>query len=371
MTRLDLNSEILDYLVLGGSFYGGGGGGSPESGRAVGREALELGRPHLVGLDDLPEEGILLTVSAVGAPAGDGPHAAPADYAKAVDLFGRLTGKKPSGFIANECGGLATVNGWIQSAVTGLPVVDAPCNGRAHPTGAMGSMGLHQVDGYISEQMVVSGTPDEGPSLQVFIQGSVESAAGLVRKTASQVGGLVAVARNPVTVSYARMNAAPGAIHRCLEVGRAIAHGRTRSAVDAVEGAARAAGGRVAYRGKVIHRHIESVGGFDLGRLVVEGPGVLVELYFCNEYLTVEQVGSGQRLSTFPDLITTLDLTTGLPVTSAEIRDEQEVAVVVVPRKNLILGAGMRDKGLYADVERLTGKELVRYAFGDGAYGSA
>lgn len=363
MARIDLDCGLLEYLVIGGGFYGGGGGGSMEAGRLMGRQALELGQPYLVDLEDMPPDALLLTVSAVGAPAGDGAHAGPADYVRAVELFQRFTGKKVSGLIANECGGLATVNGWVQSSALGIPVVDSPCNGRAHPTGAMGSMGLNRIKGYISEQVVVGGASGDGAPLEAFIQGTVESAAGLVRRSAAQAGGLVAVARNPVTVAYARSNAAPGAIRRCLEVGRAIVEERGGSAMDAVEAAARAAGGSVAYKGKVIHKQMESAGGFDLGRVVVEGPGVLAELFFCNEYLTIEKVGSGRRLSTFPDLIATLDLLTGLPVTSAEIRTEQEVAVMVVPRGNLILGAGMRDRSLYADVERITGKELVKYVF--------
>ena len=381
MTRINLNEELLEYLVIGGSFYGGGGGGSTTSGREMGRMALRLGGPHLVEVGDLPDDALLLTVSAVGAPAGGGPHATPADYVKTVELFQRHTGKTVSGFIANECGGLATVNGWVQSAATGLPVVDAPCNGRAHPTGAMGSMGLNRVEGYVSEQVAVGGSRADGSYLEVFIRGSVESASGLVRKTAGQAGGLVAVARNPVTVSYARDHAAPGAIRRCLEIGRAIVEGRSRSARDAVEGAALSAGGRVACAGKVVHAHIESAGGFDLGKVIVQGSDALVELVFCNEYLTMESIGpangdnpngaanpksgANRRLATFPDLITTLDLSTGLPVTSAEIHAGQEVAVVVVPRGSLILGAGMRDKGLYADVDRVTGTDLARYVFSE------
>jgi len=407
VSRFDLNAEVLEYMVLGGVFYGGGGGGSPETGRTVGRQALDIGHPHMVALEDLPDDVLLLTVSAVGAPAGEGAHAGPDEYVRAVRLFEQFTGKKVGGFIANECGGIATVNGWVQSAATGLPVVDAPCNGRAHPTGAMGSMGLNKVEGYISEQVAVGGRGADGFNLEVFVQGSVEGAAGVIRKVSSQVGGLVAVARNPVPVSYAKANAAPGAIRLCVDVGRAIVEGRKRLAEQAICDAAAVAGGSVACKGKVLRKEIEQAGGFDLGRLVIEDQDQhqdhgqshgqsqgqsathsLVELYFCNEYLTYEKIdaedaglgvagaadavtkgadardsGSRQRLYTFPDLITTMDLRTGLPVTSADVRQGDEVAVVVVPRANLILGAGMRDKDLLTEVERLTGKELVKYVF--------
>jgi len=385
MAKLRLNAELLDFLVIGGSFYGGGGGGSPESGRELGLLALNMGTPYLVDVSDMPDDALLLTVSAVGAPAAEGAHVLPRDYVKAIELFQRHTGKRVSGFIANECGGLATVNGWVQSAATGLPVVDAPCNGRAHPSGVMGSMGLHLVDGYVSEQVAVGGSREKGTYLETFIQGSVESASGLVRRASVQAGGLVAVARNPVTAAYAKEHAAPGAIRRCLSVGRSILSARKRSAKAGVDAAARVSGGNVLRRGKVVHKELATSGGFDIGKVVVDGPVVgqaaapaPLELVFCNEYVTLEalvqaaertadtaRTASGPvRLATFPDLITTMDLSTGLPVSSAEIAVGQEIAVVTVPRSSVILGAGMADRRLYEDVERATGKEIARYASG-------
>lgn len=372
MARLDLNEEILEALVTGGSFYGGGGGGAPETGRQAGLLALRLGRPYLVDLDDIPGDAVLLTVSAVGAPAGRGPHALPEDYARAVELFQRFSGRKADGLITNECGGLATVNGWIQSAVTGLPIVDAPCNGRAHPTGTMGSIGLHKVDGYVSEHVAVGGRREQGNYLEVYIRGSVDGASGLVRRAAAQVGGLVAVARNPVEASYARQNAAPGAIRKCLVVGRAMVAAR-----GAVGAAAEASGGSIACIGRVTRKDLETTGGFDVGRLIVRSGAQEFELSFVNEYLTLEAYrdcdgGSGRgngsrgrspRLATFPDLIATLDAATGTPVSSAQIHLEQEVAVVVVPSANLILGAGVKDKDLYEEVELVVGKGIVKYAF--------
>ncbi len=362
MARLELTAKILDYLVIGGSFYGGGGGGSTVAGREAGREALALGAPFLVDLDDLPDDTLLLTVSAVGSPAGEGIHAGPKDYVRAALMFKRYSGLDIGGFIANECGGLATVNGWVQSAATGLPIVDAPCNGRAHPTGAMGSMGLDRALGYISEQAAVGGAAADGSPFEVFIRAGVNNASGLVRRAAAQAGGLVAVARNPVSVSYARKKAAPGAIRRCLHVGQAIMDAKTPD--DAVSGAAFAAGGSIIRKGMVSRKRMESVGGFDLGYVTIDDGKSQVELYFCNEYLTADEAGT--RLHTFPDLIMTLDLATGLPVTTAEIREGQEVAVAVVAQTNLVLGVGMRNPELFSDVERITGKELVKYAFPEG-----
>lgn len=358
MARTVLDRETLEAAVLGGSFYGGGGGGSRVEGMAMGELALALGDPYLLDIDELPADALLLTVSAVGAPAAQGRHAKAYHYLKAVELFMRYTGKEPSGLITNECGGLATVNGWVQAAAFGVPVVDAPCNGRAHPTGVMGSMGLHAVPGYTSVQVAVGGSREAGTYVEVLARGTIEKAANMVRQAAVQAGGLVAVARNPVEAGYARKHGAPGAIRQCIKVGRAMLSCRGKPGMEVIEAAAEASGGRIVCRGRVIAKEITTAGGFDVGRVVIEGG---YELVFWNEYMTLER--EGQRIATFADLIATLDVATGNPISSAEIQQSSEVAVVVVPKGSLILGAGVKDKSLYYSIEKATGKEIVSYAF--------
>jgi DUF917 family protein len=110
-----------------------------------------------------------------------------------------------------------------------------------------------------------------------------------------------------------------------------------------------------------------SAGGFDTGVLQVETGDESFELTFWNEYITLEKVGLGQpgRLATFPDLIATLDLDSGDPVSSADVKEGQGIAVVVVPASELLLGAGVKDPGLYKAVEETVGKDVIRYVFGN------
>src|SRR5699024_4049802 len=51
-----------------------------------------------------------------------------------------------------------TLNGWIQSSVLGVPVLDAAGDVRAHPTGKLGSLGLAEREGYVSTQVVSGGS---------------------------------------------------------------------------------------------------------------------------------------------------------------------------------------------------------------------
>ena len=143
--------------------------------------ALDAGLPKLASLEELPEDAVLVTVSAVGAPAAAGQFCTPMHYVRAVELL-KERGLRVDGLITSENGGLASVNGWFQSAVLGIPVVDAPCNGRAHPMGTMGSIGLHAKLDYVSRQAAAGGNPETGKYVELAVAGSIVEASRLIRQ---------------------------------------------------------------------------------------------------------------------------------------------------------------------------------------------
>jgi len=51
-----------------------------------------------------------------------------------------------------------------------------------------------------------------------------------------------------------------------------------------------------------------------------------------------------------------------MPLSPARLEPGDETVVVVVPASRIPLGAGVRDASVYAEVERMTGKELASYA---------
>ncbi len=347
--------EVVQAAAYGGALLGGGGGGSIEEGMHLGNLAVEVGRPHLVDLDELDDDALIVTVSAVGAPAAADQYVEPMHYVQALLLLLEHLETPVVGLITSENGGLSSLNGWFQSAVTGIPVVDAPCNGRAHPTGAMGSMGLDGVDGYVSQQAAVGGDPGAHRHVRLYAEGSLESVARLVRQAAVEAGGLVAVARNPVTVAYARENAAPGALRQAIEVGKSLLG--AENPLDAARSACSLLGGELVCRTVVEKVALQTEGGFDTGLVELGG----YDLTFWNEYMTLEH--QGKRLATFPDLIATLSADEIRPLTSAEVKEGQEVLLIRVPKEKLCLGAGMRRPGLFRVAEKAVGKEMVRYVF--------
>lgn len=351
MAVVKVTESIVKAAVYGGGVLGGGGGGWIDEGLALGKLALAAGTPNIITLDELSDDDIVVTVALVGAPAAKNDFFKPEYYVRALELLSEKLGKKISGIITNENGPGTTVNGWYQAAVTGIPIVDAPCNGRAHPTGSMGSMNLHENKEYVSVQAAVGG--DEHHYLELCTAGSLDKVSSLIRAASVQAGGLVAVARNPVEVSYVKKHGAPGAINQAIKVGEVLLANQGMQAVDAVT---KELGGEVICAGEVSDYTLETKNGFDIGAVMIKGE---YELTFWNEYMTLEK--NGERLSSFPDLIMTLDVETGSPVISASIQKGQHVAVISVPKENLFLSSTMKNHNLLKAIEENINKPILHY----------
>ncbi len=350
--------------VYGGAVLGGGGGGSIEAGLEMVRAALEAGSPRLVPATDLDPGDPVVTVGLVGSPAAPSARVVPADYVRAARLLEADAAgdgwPSPKGFIANENGAVASVNGWLQAAVTGLPVVDCPCDGRAHPTAVMGALGLHREASYMSRQAAAGGDPAAGLYLELVVRGGLAGTSATIRETAVRAGGLVAVARNPVPVSRAVSHGAPGAIGQAIIVGRALLDG-------GFAGVAGLFAAKATFRGQVRSVELRTTGGFDVGSLTIEPEGVgpdearpdkALRVDFWNEYVTLED-GQGRRLCTFPDLIAIFALPSQRPLTSADIRPGQDVQVLGVRREEIKVGAAVLDPDLLQAVETAVGKVIV------------
>jgi hypothetical protein len=192
--------------------------------------------------------------------------------------------------------------------------------------------------------------------MEMICQGKLEVTANLVRQAAVQAGGLVAVSRDPVRASYLRENAAPGATTQAMHVGQAVLKEKDKGGHAVIAAVVSAVGGEIACQGQVNRLQLETVGGYDIGLVVIDGDQG-AELTFWNEFMTLEI--DGKRQATFPELITLLSLETGLPVSSAELTEGHEVAVLTAPQESLILGKGVLLPETLAEAENAIGKPLV------------
>ncbi|MEM2020907.1 MAG: DUF917 family protein [Zestosphaera sp.] len=355
--RIKVDDKIAEAAVLGGSFFGGGGGGDLKTGLLSARLSVELGDLYIVNVDEVPKDSHVVTASIVGAPAAKERYLKPNHMVRSAELLMDYGEVCIGGFISSENGGASTANGWIPAAALDIPVIDAPADGRAHPTGVMGSMGLHKIREYTSVQAAVGGSKEAGTYVEVIARGSLAKVDKLVREASVQAGGMVAVTRNPVSPEYLKENAAVGALSKAVEVGRIMQKRYGDAEGIASEVIKYLGGGRVVDKGVVSSVSLETRGGYDIGRVMVKGGSKSYEITFWNEYMTLEDA-DGVRLATFPDLIVTLDLKTSLPLPSAEVKTSDEVLIVVIPKEFVPLGAGVKDPEILKQVETVVGKKM-------------
>jgi len=350
---INVDGALGKALVLGGGVLGGGGGGSWEEGLYFMELALQIGVPRLARLDEVEPEGYVLTVSAVGAPAATEKHVLPKDYVLSVQGVMHHFKGAIAGFISSENGGFSTANGFLQSAFFDIPVVDAPADGRAHPMGIMGSLGLHHLGGYISRQSAVGGQDER--RVQLYVEGSLQAVDAVIRQAAVAAGGLVAVARNPVPASFLHAHGAPGGLSLASRLGEIILEKAPLGGIKVAEEIVAAlGGGEVLGLCAVESLCLETREGYDLGWAQMGS----FRLSIWNEYMALQK--EQKEIARFPDLIFTLDPKTGYPTTSAQLERGKSFVLGFVPADKIPLGAGVKDEAALKEVSRILEKVEVQ-----------
>ena len=351
---MELTKKTGQEILLGSWFLGGGGGGLPEGGQAVLERVLQIGRVVFQPVSDLQDDDVIVTASLVGSPASKTSCVKENHYRQVYDWFRTGYQKPIRAVVTNEPGGHSVTNGWMLSALTGLPMLDAACNGRAHPTGVMGAMGLNALTDYRSLQTAAGG--DSQREIGLTVTGTVDGTSQMVRQAAVQAGGYVTVLRNPVTAGYFRENASVGVVSQARLIGQRWQEsmGELSTLLQMLKDLLDCA---LLGEGRIQTMDLQMSGGFDVGAFTLETAGTPLEVTFMNEYMTAQR--EGVRLATFPDLIAVIDKQTRLPVCSAQLKTGMDVAVVSVPRRNLILGRGMKLPELHFQKEQTHQEEII------------
>lgn len=355
---MKLTEKTGKEILLGSWFLGGGGGGLPEGGQAVLEQVLRTGEVRFLDPADLADDDVIVTASLVGSPASTTSCIKDEHYRQVYDWFRSAYQYPIRAVVTNEPGGHSVTNGWMLSALTGLPMLDAACNGRAHPTGVMGAMGLNALPDYRSLQTAAGG---DGPrEIGITATGTVDGTSQMVRQAAVLAGGYVTVLRNPVTAAFFRENGSIGVVSQAQRIGRCWQDNMEdlpkllRALKDLLDCA-------LLGEGRIRSVDLTVSGGFDVGTFTLETAESPLEVSFMNEYMTAQR--EGVRLATFPDLIAVIDKQTRLPVCSAQLKAGMDVAVVNVPRAKLILGRGMKLPELFVPCENAIGKPMRQFIF--------
>ncbi len=349
--------EDVRKAVLGGGFLGGGGGGSLEEGMRLGGAAVSFGTIEVVSVKEA--SGLIAaTVSSVGSQALGRGVLRSANYVEAfLELADRV---EVDAIISSENGGMNTLAPWPIAAGLGVPLIDAPADGRAHPTGLMGSMGLHRLEDYVSIQAFSTGLPGSQHRLRGALEGRLEDTSTAIRKLAS-IHGVLAVVRNPVDSSYLEDNAAVGGLKLALEVGGILLEMEDEP-LEAYAKASEKLGGKIIGANgecRVEDTHLETRGGFDVGYADLSCSKHRLKMGFVNEVMYLDM--DGERIATFPDLVTPLRVDKAEPLLTADLKPGLTVYLAVVPWKNIPLGSGLKYREAYETLEEAVGVNLTSH----------
>ena len=362
MGRL-LSARDVAAAVKGGSVFACGGGGWADHGRELGSLAVTIGRPELVSIEEVPDDAWIATSAAIGAPGGLTEwEMLGVDYVRAVELLQDALGEPIFGLIIGQNGMSSTLNGWLPSALLGTKVVDAVGDLRAHPTGDMGSLGMAN-DPQATIQTAAGGNRAHNQYIELVVRGATAKVSPILRRAADQAGGFIASARNPMRGRYVREHAALGGISLALRLGEAIQKAEP-SGGDAILAAICATlRGEVLIRGTVAAKSlVYTADAFDVGTIAIADGGRRCVLHVMNEYMAVDD-GAGNRIATYPDVITTLD-GDGRPVSAGNVREGMTLSLLRVAKEHIPLSSSVADPSVYPIVEKTLGIAIADYALG-------
>jgi DUF917 family protein len=315
-------------LARGCAVLGTGGGGEVESGALIALSALQASGPvPLVTLDDLPDQGLVLPLSGIGAPTvgHEMMHGVEEPFL-VRDAVEQALGAPVVAVMSSEIGGSNGVApvGW--AAQLGLPLVDGDGMGRAFPEVQMVSMN-------------VAGIPIENIALADVI-GNVtflrptdwEWAETISRAVSVAAGSYALMADNVITAGRMRGAIVEDTVSQAVRIGRA-----TEGVADPVEALRAELGAARLITGKVIEVERRTGGGFVRGSVVIDGMGTdtgrVLRIEIQNENLVVFE--DGQVLASVPDLISVIDIHTAGAIATELLRYGQRVCVMAWPCADL------------------------------------
>jgi DUF917 family protein len=316
--------DDLPALARGCAILGTGGGGQVETGTLTAARALrEYGEVPVIPLSEVPDDGLILPLSVIGAPtvgyemplSGNEPGLIRAEVE-------RLFGRPVSAVMSSEIGGSNGLEpiGW--AARLGVPLVDAAGMGRAFP----------------EVQMVAMYVADRPVNLVVLadVQGNVTTVRPVDGRWSERICRAVCVACGSsalmadyiLTGAEARGAVVEGSVSAALRIGRAV-----QSGSEPLAALRETLGATLLITGKIIDVERRTGGGFVRGSVVLDGTGDdrgrLLRLEIQNENLVALE--DGALRACVPDLIAVVDTQTGDAISTELLRYGQRVSVLSWP----------------------------------------
>ena len=323
-----LDRQDVEDLSTGAAILGTGGGGDPYLGKLMALSVLKKGmKIEVIPPEDVPDDALIIPTAAMGTPTVLMEKISKGD--EVVQAFKRLEkyyGQEVFATMPLEAGGVNSVNPLTVGARCGIPIVDADGMGRAFPELQMTTFNVHGIP--CSPMTLV----DEKGNVVMLDAVDNAWAEKIARVVTIRFGGTAWISLYPM---HGRDVKRAGILHTlslARDIGRSVREARAlkEDPVDAVLGITR---GFRLFEGKIVDVERKTVTGFARGEARLEGindsAGASMLIQFQNENLVA--IRDDKIVCSVPDLISLLDVDTGLPITTEYLRYGYRVVVVGMP----------------------------------------
>lgn len=322
-------AEIED-IALGAALLGAGGGGDPYVGKLTAIGAVkDCGEVTLLDIDEVPDDAVIVPVAMVGAPTILAEKATGInEFGKLIDMISVYYGERPYAVMPIEAGGVNSLIPVTAAARLGLPMVDIDGMGRAFPEIQMVTF---SIGGVSASPMIFI---DEKGNLGLMETVTNKWVENICRAGCTACGGSVISVEYPMKAKTVREYGVRGIVTRSEELGRAI-----RGIKNCPEGMTpeqyffEYTGGYRLFKGKIADVLRETRGGFNFGKVVLDGigddKGGNATVEFQNENLACTV--NGTIVATTPDLICLVDTETFTPIPTDALKYGKRVLAVGLP----------------------------------------
>ncbi|MCS7145401.1 MAG: DUF917 domain-containing protein [Nitrososphaerota archaeon] len=323
-----LDEQSIEDIAVGATILGTGGGGDPYIGKLMAIDAvLEHGPVKLIEPCDVDDDALVIPVAMMGAPTvlvekiprGD-------EIFEAFGALERRFGRKAVATMSIEAGGVNSTIPLAVAARLGMPVVDCDGMGRAFPEIQMVVPHLYGVKATPMAMADEKGNFVMLETIDNFWTEKISRAVTVV------MGGSAIIALYAMTGKQLKEATVYGSLTLAETIGRTLREAK-QAKKNPVKELLKLVRGYELFRGKIIDVVRRTVAGFARGEARFEGiddyAGHELIIQFQNENLVA--IKDGRIIATVPDLITVLEIETGLPITTEGLRYGYRVTVIGIP----------------------------------------
>lgn len=341
MSKRMMNEQQIRDMICGATLLGGGGGGSMQNGLDLldGYKKTHKEPPTvtLITADEMKDGEYAAVTAGMGAPTAIkdidfSPYAVNA-FEALKKMAAKLDQPKNLKYsIAVEMGGFNTFVPMMISLVNGFAFVDADGAGRAVP--ALDTLLLH-INGCDTSPLAMA----DGANNQVNFSTADPRNANLAEEIGRHIciafGMLSGLSGWMVNKDEIAENLPNGSVTYAENIGRVIRECIAAGQNDQVFERLVAEGivkGKVVCKGKVTKFETILEKGFDRGVVEVTAKDSKWVVDFQNENLLLSRLDGDKKIPyiTVPDIICMYEVTTGTPLTNADVKEGLEVALGVL-----------------------------------------